>query len=604
MTSQMNPVFPNSERILKLYGSKQLESSKKRLLRKRVISIDTETTGLRVFDPKVRTTHVSWFDSEGHGNVIEANEVHKLAKLQNRVVDNNTTVLLFNAKFDIRTLSKVGIVIKCPIIDVLLVAQKTKPDENTKNLKHMVRKFLKDPFLEEITMKKWMKENPGKVQGHAPRHIVIPYAYADAKRALELFYYLMPGLDDYKLWTVLEREMLLMRHVMRMESNGVPINQSTVDKLYVDTTTELKLLREQLIAKTKKPGFNPNSHAQVAEVVYNGTVMPRRFSHKTGKPKVDEVSLLEEPSEIGSLVVRYRKMYKARSTYLDNLRDVYSDGRLRAGFNQGAARTGRFSSSGPNLQNIPRPDKTALGRIRSCFEAIKGTRLLFVDYKQIELRLTAHFSGEIHMLEAINKGHDLHDKTCRLMFHIKKRNPEWDTYRFVAKTLNFAVIYGTGGETFRLTVLRETDGKIRLSYYEAASYIENYKSKHPAIMSLFSLVTDEVAKTGGVVNHYGRYMPVDRQTPYVGVNYKIQGTAADFMKMKMILVSQWLKANNLQTKLIMTVHDELIFELYQSEKWIVPHIVKLMEDHTTFKVPLICSVSVGKNWQDKKELKI
>lgn len=579
------------------------------MIKPRLLALDTETTGLRVHDPKVITTHVSWFNHKGQGNVIEVGNTStitdaQLVTLNERVNDPNNTLLLFNAKFDIPMLAKVGIRPTCHVVDVMLMAQMVKPGEKNKNLKHMSRKFLNDLYLEEIAMKKWMKENPGKVQGHAPRHIVLPYAYKDARRTLELFHFLEAGMDEYELWPVLEREMTLMRHVMRMERNGVLIDQSRVDELYIQTTREAKAIKDELVKLTKLPKFNPNSSAQVAKVVYDGSIMPRRFSNKTGKPKVDVVALLESPSTIGSLVVKYRKVTKARSTYLDNLRKVYADGRLRCSFNQGAARTGRFSSSEPNLQNIPRPDNTALGNIRSCFIAGQGKRLLFVDYKQIELRLAAHFSGESHMLDAIRKGIDLHGVTCKRMFNIGEIHPKWDELRYVAKTLNFAVLYGTGGETYRLSVLKDTDGAIRLSLHQATSYIDEWKSKHPAIMALFSRVIDDVAKTGGVTNFYGRFLPVDRFEPYVGVNYKIQGTAADFIKMKMMMVSTWLKANNLKTMMLMQVHDELVFELYKEERWIIPRLVKLMEDRSTFQVPLICSVSIGKNWQDKKELKL
>lgn len=576
------------------------QESKNRLILSRIVSTDTETTGLDKYDASVQTTHVSYWTNAGKGKAFAVDNHEERNKVAKFGASLAVTKLLFNAKFDFVTLEKAGVILSGPVIDVLLIAQLLLPNEKKKKLKQLARKLLKYPYLEETRLKQWLKANKTKNFGLAPKHIIEPYALADAIQNLELFYFLAPGLDKHQLWSVLEREMMLMRDVvMPMEEYGAMIDLKEVDALKIKTAKVLKELKTKLVELTGKPDFNPNSSAQVAAAIYNGSVKPTRFSRKTGKPKVDMVAILQQPSEVGILIAQYRKIAKARTTYLKNFNKPI----LRVNFNQGGTRTGRFSSSGPNLQNIPRPSEDSLlGQMRKVFVARPGSKLLFIDYRQIEMRLAAHFSGEEHMLQAINDNIDLHDVTCKLIFNITPDHPDWIKLRYIAKTLNFAILYGTGAETFSFTVLKNTNGKMRISTYEAARYIGEYQSKHPKIMKMFGTVTNEVAKTGGVVNHYGRWMEVDPRKPYVGVNYKIQGTAADFMKMKMYPVASMLQGR--RTKLFLTVHDELGFNLYKEDAKLVKPIVEVMQDNTTFSVPLTCSVSYGDNWHTKKELKL
>ena len=570
------------------------------------MAVDTETTGLNPHDPKVQLTHISHWSNEGRGTAFSVEDCDKLRTITRACYVKATTKLMFNAKFDIRMLAKRGVKIRGKLIDVMLMAKMVVPDEKWGDaligLKHLARKYLKDPFIEEVKLTQWLRANKLKKKdiGLAPEHIVIPYALADAKRTLELFYFFESAIDEHNMWHVVEREMELMKRVvLPMEQNGICLVQAGVEKLRIKTTKAMQDIKDQLTRLTGDPEFNPNSHPQVAKHFYTGDIKPQRFSRKTGKPSTDTIALLQQPSLFGTLVSKYRKISKAQTTYLKN----FTGDILRVNFNQGGARTGRFSSSGPNLQNIPRPDESSLlGQMRRCFVARPGRRLVFIDYEQIELRLTAHFSQEPHMLEAIHNGEDLHGVTCRLLFNKTPDDPDWKKFRYLAKTLNFAIVYGTGPETFRETILKDTDGTMRLSIVEAAHYINDYKAKHPNVVKLFDDVAREVADTGGVVNAYGRFMPVDPHKVYVGVNYKIQGTAADIIKRAMFKVNKILKGRN--SLLVLQVHDELAFDMVSNDRHLIPYIVRAMEVLDEFSVPLTCSVEIGKNWHDKKELKI
>lgn len=599
MTLTAESTEQSSLKFLSLFepASKQRSrESKDRLLRLNVAAIDTETTGLDTYSPRVRLTHVSYWTNKGRGRSYPVDH-EELSRVKRIAESPDWTKLFFNAKFDMRMLAKRGIIVRGPIIDVRLQANLLLPEERAKKLKHLARKFLKEPFLEAIKMKQWLKENKGKTIGDAPDHIVQPYNLADSRMTLELFYFFMHGIDKYNLWAVIEREMLLMRKVvMPMEDHGAMLDLPEVDKMRVKVRTATASLKTKLLEMTGNPKFNPNSHDQVAKAVYNGTVMPTHFT-KTGKPQVNVVALLDSPSEIGSLVVEYRKLSKAGSTYLKNFdRKI-----LHVDFNPGGAKTGRFSSSGPNLQNIPRPkEDNLLGQMRRLFVARPGNTMFFCDYSQIEMRLAAHFSGETHMLEAINAGVDLHDTTCKVVFNLNPNSPDWEIMRYLAKTFNFSILYGAGANQVRETILKQTNGKIRFTQWEVSRRLDTWKEKHPAIMRMFDNVAVEIAKFGGVMNNYGRFIPADSSKSYVGVNYKIQGTAADFMKMKMMQVAMFLKQK--ETRLFLTIHDELVFDMPRHEAKLARDIVRLMEDHTTYSVPLTCGVAYGPNWFNKKKL--
>jgi len=587
------------------YSPKRSARSRRRLLRSQLEAIDTETTGLDVHSSKVQVTNISYWNSSGRGKAFHVSNHEGKNAVALIASDPNITKLMFNAKFDVRMLAKEGINIRSPLICVLIAAQMMLPDELTKNLKQLSRKLLKDPYLEEIRLKKYIRERKINVRerGYAdiPGFIIDPYNLKDSKNTLELFYYLMPALDKHHQWTVLEREMLLMRKVvLPMESYGVMLDLEEVDRLKILVRKEIQGIKKQLVTITGLPEFNPNSQTQVlAALRQEGIFRPTRFSNKTGAPKADIIALLEYPSPLGSLVVKYRKIAKAQTTYLKNFdRKI-----LRVSFNQLGARTGRFSSSGPNLQNIPRAkEDSLLSQMRRCFIARPGCRLLFIDYKQLQLRLAAHFSGEEHMLQAINEGKDLHDQTCMLVFERDPKDKDWELMRYLAKTFNFAVLFGAGPERLRETILKDTMGALRLTTHAIARYLNDWKEKHSKIMRLFDTVAMEIATTGGVTTPYGRFLSVDSSASYVGVNYLIQGTEADFIKLKMLVVTEMLKGY--KSRMQMTVHDELGFNLHRDETHLVRPVVNAMQDLTTFKVPLVCSVSIGKNWYDKRKVSL
>lgn len=570
----------------------------------KVIAIDTETAGLDVWSPRVQMTMLTahandgktWIFRPDEGALSASHSPHH-QELSRRINDPNWLKVFYNAKFDLRILQKEGIRPRGPIIDVFFMVCMLFPDEQSKGLKQMARKVLDYNYAEEIRMQRWLRQNKGQAHGHAPAAILEPYATADAIQTLRLFYALWGGIEAHSLVETLRMEMRLLKVVMSMEAQGLRVDLRRVKQLAEKNEQDCESIRERL---TELIGdVNPNSSQQLAKVFYDGERTPRY--NKSGSLSVDRQALLDNPGELSTLLIRWRQLgAMGMVKYLKAFRKCDSDRILRINLNQTGARTGRFSSS-PNLQNIPRTTSLSpeMAELRSCIVAKPGCRLLFIDCEQIELRLAVHFSGEPHMVDAIRQGQDLHGVTCKLVFGIDEGHARWKFFRYLAKTLNFAMQYGAGAGKFAETVLQQTNGEIRLSYKEAADYVEAYKSTYPNILRLFEDAADSVAKHSGIFNHYGRFMPVSGPS-YVGVNYLIQSTAADYLKLKMLELHRFLKPY--RTRMALQIHDEIIFDLHASEKHLAPRLKAMMEDHRTFRVPLTCSAEYGRSWKEKKPL--
>lgn len=579
----------------------------------KLIAIDTETTGLQVYKPEVRPTFVSWWnhrDIGGGFRVIDnelVGDTEAIARLKKRCASPRWTKLFFNAKFDIPILRKCGVVIRGPIIDVFPMTQMSMPKQkpqDTHSLKGLTRRIFDDPYVEEINIKRWARQNKTTI-GYAPDHLIFPYGIKDARRTIDLFFYCKTFFDDNNQWGVLHKEMILTRVLLSMEEIGMQTDPDVVNTMLVATRKRAQKIKDRLCKLTGNPSFNPNATVQVARAVFHGgkgAPTPTRFTKNTGAVQVNKLALIEAPSKLGDLVLKWRKVAKTTQTYLGNfilLADAHNV--IHPTINQNGARTGRVSCSDPNLTNLPRPDESSLGRIRGCFVPRRGFGFLFADYSQLEIRIQAHWTGERHIIRAIRSGLDLHDETCR---KILKRDPSDKVMRYIGKKLNLAMQYGMGKEKFCDTVLADSDGAIRISLVESSAYVDTFWAGHPKLAEFFEAVNKEVADTGGVVNAYGRFMPVDQRTPYKGVNYKVQGTAADLVKDRMRKLFYGL-LHGLKSRMVMQIHDELMFEIHDTERWLAEPIRELMEEHHRFVVPLTVDLEWSpESWAAKLPLTV
>jgi len=401
-----------------------------------------------------------------------------------------------------------------------------------------------------------------------------------------------------------EVEMPLSFVLFRMEKTGFSVDSAFLRRLGEKYTEELDQRRKEILKAAGDPPFNVNSPQQLGEVLFDRLKLPH--GKKTSRGYSTSVEVLEglrfDAPEIIEPLLRYRQLSKLNGTYVEGMLPlVDQEGRIHSTFDQTATATGRISSSEPNLQNIP--VRTEEGKeIREAFLPREGWMLLDADYSQIELRLMAHFSGDAALVEAFREGQDIHTRTASEIFDVPL---EWVTpeLRSRAKAVNFGLIYGISG--FGLS--RNTG----VSRREAASFIETYFAKYPGVKRFMDQATSEGIERGYAETLMGRrrYLP-ELQSPKAPIrefgkraamNTPVQGTAADIIKLAMVRVDRALREANLQSRMILQVHDELLLECPPEEIPQASAILReAMEGAITLQVPLVAEVHQGINWAEAK----
>ena len=401
-----------------------------------------------------------------------------------------------------------------------------------------------------------------------------------------------------------EVEMPLSFTLFRMEREGFAVDTDYLRELGKEYTREIAQRRKEVIDACGQGEFNLNSTQQLGEVLFEKLKLPH--GKKTSKGYSTAVEVLEglrwDAPEVIDPLLRYRKLSKLNGTYVEGMLPlVDAEGRIHSTFDQAATATGRLSSSEPNLQNIP--VRTEEGReLRKVFVPREGWVLLDADYSQIELRLMAHFSGDPALVEAFRNGEDIHARTASEIFEVP---PEWVTpeLRSRAKAVNFGLIYGISG--FGLS--RNTG----VSRKEAAAFIEKYFEKYPGVKRFMDQAASDGAQKGYAETLMGRrrYLP-ELRSPKAAVrefgkraamNTPIQGTAADIMKLAMVRVDEALRREQLRSRLILQVHDELLLECPPEEADRAADLLReAMEQAVSLKVPLVAEVHRGSNWYEAK----
>ena len=389
-----------------------------------------------------------------------------------------------------------------------------------------------------------------------------------------------------------------------MERDGVRVDPKALDAMSKTMEREIRSL-EKAIWKLAGTEFNVNSPQQLAEILFDkmGLTLGGR---RRGKPRSTAADVLEELAllhELPRKVLEYRELTKLKSTYVDALPKLIhaETGRLHTSFSQTTAATGRLSSSDPNLQNIP--VRSELGRqIRAAFVASAGNTLLSADYSQIELRILAHFSKDPVLIEAFRTGQDIHARTAEEVFRVgpMAQNAE---HRRAAKAINFGIIYGQ--TPFGLAAQLGIDQK------EAAQFIAAYFARYRGVKEYLERSLAEARKSGATRTMFGRIRPVPEITsPQVNLrnfaertalNTPLQGTAADLIKLAMIAIARQLAEQKFKAKMILQVHDELLFEAPHDElDHLRPLVRKAMEQVQELDVPLVVDLKAGPNWRDMK----
>jgi len=425
----------------------------------------------------------------------------------------------------------------------------------------------------------------------------------------------------YKLRQTLEKEladkelkglfyklgMPLVDVLFRIERNGIKIDCGLLKKLSKDLDNQLNKLVQDIF-KISKRTFNIKSPKQLREILFNELKLPVVKKTKTG-PSTDEEVLkkLSKQHKMPSLILEYRQLTKLKSTYIDvlpNLCDKKTK-KIHSNFSQTGTETGRLSSNNPNLQNIP--IKTELGRkIRAAFiSSSSNWRLLSCDYSQIELRVLAHLSKDEVLIDAFEEDCDIHKATAALIHQVDINDVE-DGMRAIAKTVNFGVIYGMSAYGL--------SKDLGISAQEAQDFIDTYFLRYPKVNEFINSQIEFARKKGYVSTMLGRR----RYFPYINskniglrqfserqaVNATIQGSAADLIKLAMIDIQRELDKKNMQAKMVLQVHDELVFDFPKQEESELINIVrKGMEEVIKLEVPVKASLKIGQNWAEMKEVK-
>ena len=389
----------------------------------------------------------------------------------------------------------------------------------------------------------------------------------------------------------------------RMEEAGVKIDCDLLQELSVRLDKDCDAKAREIYQKADFT-FNINSPKQLGAVLFNKLNLPKPVKYGKGKTISTAVDVLEELSvehEVPRLVLDYRQLSKLKSTYVDALPVLLNrcTNRLHTTFNQAGTATGRLSSTNPNLQNIP--IRTELGReIRAAFIAEPGCVLLSADYSQIELRLLAHFSDDPLLVEAFRRGDDIHSLTASQVFGVPPMMLDAE-HRRRAKVVNFGIVYGLS--PFGLSQ------QLGIEQREAKKFIDAYFEKYQGVRRFIDSVLEETRREQRVKTLFGRVRPIpdinSKNANMRGfaertaVNTPLQGTAADLIKLAMIRIDEELRGRKLKSRMLLQVHDELLFEVPHAELGQVRDLVQeKMQDVYPLKVPLVVEIGVGPNWRD------
>ncbi len=585
-----------------------LEKVIKNASKAKTIAIDTETTGLDYMDTDLVGISLSYKLGEAYYipinhqddtvNQLKLNVV--LDALKPVLESSKNKIIGQNIKFDRNVLAKYGINISSIKNDTMMMSYVLDASATRHNLDALSSYYLnyKTSTFEDVAGKGVKQITFDQV----PIEEATNYAAEDADITLRLYEELNPKLESVASLKKLndEIEIPLIEVLSEMEQNGAILNSKILSSQSKDLENRIKKL-EKKAYEIAGEEFNLGSTKQLREIFFDK--LNYRIIKKTpgGQPSTDEKVLVElaEEYELPRVLLEHRTLSKLKSTYTDKLPGQISEttGKVHTSFHQAVTTTGRLSSSDPNLQNIP--IRTEDGRrIRQAFEPSKGHRFISADYSQIELRIMAHISKDIGLLQAFQEGEDVHSKTASEVFDVAIEEVTADLRRN-AKAINFGLIYGISA--FGL-------GKqLGISRNLAAEYMAMYFEKYPGVKKYMESTKDFASQNGYVETLFGRRLylrdinasnAIRRQaSERAAINAPVQGTAADIMKIAMIKTHQAIKAENVKAKLILQVHDELILDTPKKE---IDSVINLLTDSmmgaASLDVPLEIDVGVGDNW--------
>ncbi len=588
-----------------LYDTKaKREELIKKLLDQKNICFDTETTGLDAYKAELVGMSFSWAAHEGYYVSVPANHLEAQAIVDEfkPVFSNDSiTKIAQNLKYDLSILKRYGVELKGVLFDTMIAHFLIRP-EMRHSMDVLAETYLNyAPVSIESLIGKKGKEQ--KNMRDIPVEQVAEYAAEDADVTYQLYTVFEPKLKSTGTTKLFEEvEMPLVPVLADMEAEGINIDIKALRDFSAVLETDISKIEKEIQDMAGKK-FNVSSPKQVGEVLFEDLkIVEKPTKTKTGQYSTaeDVLSKLENKHPMVRRILDYRELVKLKNTYVDVLPDLVNPatGRIHTSYNQVVAVTGRLSSDNPNLQNIP--IRTERGReIRKAFIPRNSEyTLLSADYSQIELRIIAELSGDPGMLEAFRSGEDIHAATASKVYNVPIKEVTGDMRRN-AKMVNFGIIYGISA--FGLA------DRLNISRTEAKGIIYNYFMQYPAIKEYMDMSIENARKKGYVETILGRrrYLrDINSANATVrgfaernAINAPIQGSAADMIKIAMIRIHDEIKKRNLKSKMLLQVHDELVFDAHKSE---LDELKVMVENHMkhalTLKVPVEVGVGSGENW--------
>jgi len=577
-----------------------------------VFAVDTETTALDPMKAELVGISVALREHQayyipcahvGEGAEHQLDRRMVLDRLKPVLEDPRIGKIGQNIKYDWMVLRRCGVDLSGVIFDTMVASYLINPGKRVHNLDQIALDYFGHKM---ISYQEAVREDDHHLDCFDQVAVEKATAYAceDADITLQAYGKFRPMLESAGLTPLFEKvEVPLVRVLMKMEETGIRVDKDRLREFSKDLAAQLAQTESAIYAQAGET-FNINSSQQLGRILFDKLKLPvqKKTKKKTGySTDVDVLTALSERHELPALILRHRSLAKLKSTYVDALFDLINPetGRIHTSYNQTVTATGRLSSSNPNLQNIP--IRTEAGRdVRRAFIPRNGCYFVSLDYSQVELRLMAHYSNDRILIESFQADEDVHARTAAEVFHADTVSITAELRR-QAKVINFGIIYGMGA----YSLARE----LGVSQKMAKTIIDQYFTRYSGVKRFIDESIEAARETHQVSTELGRirFLPdIDSQNNNVrafaertAVNTRIQGTAADLIKLAMIRADEFIVEQKLQSAMLLTVHDELVFEVPSEElTTIQTRIKEIMETIWTFKVPLKVNVAVGKDWAE------
>ncbi len=605
------PIAPTSKDYQTILSQADFDTWLLKLQQADLFAFDTETTSLNYSDAQI--VGVSFAIQVGQAAYIplahdypdvpeQLDREAVLTALKPLLEDANQAKLGQNLKYDAHVLANHGIQLRGIAHDTMLQSYVLNSTATRHNMDDLAKHYLGvDTIHYEDVAGKGAKQIGFQ---EVAIETAAEYACEDADITLRLHQTLSQQLQQQaSLWALYQDiEMPLVNVLTKIEANGVLIDSAMLDQQSLELANRMVGI-EQQAHDLAGSAFNLGSPKQIQEILFERQNLPVLKKTPKGQPSTDE-SVLQELAldyPLPKLIIDHRSMSKLKSTYTDKLPQQVNNksGRVHTSYHQAVAATGRLSSSDPNLQNIP--IRSEEGRkIRQAFIAAPGYKIVAADYSQIELRIMAHLSGDTGLLAAFSQGVDVHSATAAEVFDVPLDSVTNDLRRS-AKAINFGLIYGMSA--FGLAK------QLGLPRDKAQAYINLYFERYPGVKQYMDDIREQAKQNGYVETLFGRrlYLPdinarnaAQRQyAERTAINAPMQGTAADIIKLAMLACDQWLNDSGVDAKMIMQVHDELVFEVAETQlESCMAKIGEIMSNAAELHVPLLVEVGVGENWDE------